>query len=48
MSLDELFTVRSTAASANAAQIRNLKAIHISIASPEKFSYGSYGVLKKP
>ena len=34
MSLDELFTVRSTAASANAAQIRNLKAIQISIASP--------------
>ena len=48
MSLDELFTVRSTAASANAAQIRNLKAIQISIASPENIREWSYGEVKKP
>ena len=34
MSLDDLFSVRSSA-NANASQIRNLKAIQISIASPE-------------
>lgn len=48
MSLDELFTVRSTAAAANAAQIRNLKAIQISIASPENIREWSYGEVKKP
>lgn len=47
MSLDELFTVRSTA-TANAAQIRNLKAIQISIASPENIREWSYGEVKKP
>lgn len=47
MSLDELFTVRSTA-TANATQIRNLKAIQISIASPENIREWSYGEVKKP
>lgn len=39
MSLDDLFTVRSTT-TANATQIRNLKAIQISIASPENIQIG--------
>ena len=47
MSLDELFTVRSTAA-ANANAIRNLNAIQISIASPENIREWSYGEVKKP
>ncbi len=47
MSLDALFTVRSTN-TANAAQIKNLKAIQISIASPESIREWSYGEVKKP
>lgn len=47
MSLDDLFSVRSTA-TANATQIRNLKAIQISIASPENIREWSYGEVKKP
>ncbi|MCH5277839.1 MAG: DNA-directed RNA polymerase subunit beta' [Desulfovibrionaceae bacterium] len=47
MSLDDLFTVRSTAAS-NVANIRNLKAIQITIASPENIREWSYGEVKKP
>ena len=47
MSLDDLFSVRSSAA-ANASQIRNLKAIQISIASPENIREWSYGEVKKP
>ncbi len=47
MSLDDLFSVRSSA-NANASQIRNLKAIQISIASPENIREWSYGEVKKP
>ncbi|MEG2172470.1 MAG: DNA-directed RNA polymerase subunit beta' [Desulfovibrionaceae bacterium] len=46
MSLDDLFTTRGT--SANVANIRNLKAIQISIASPESVREWSYGEVKKP
>ena len=46
MSLDDLFTVRGT--SANVTNIRNLKAIQISIASPESIRAWSYGEVKKP
>ncbi|MDD2966259.1 MAG: DNA-directed RNA polymerase subunit beta' [Desulfovibrionaceae bacterium] len=46
MSLDDLFTARG--ASANVANIRNLKAIQISIASPEAIREWSYGEVKKP
>ena len=46
MSLDDLFTVRGT--SANVTNIRNLKAIQISIASPEAIRAWSYGEVKKP
>ncbi len=46
MSLDDLFTVRG--ASANVANIRNLKAIQISIASPASIREWSYGEVKKP
>ena len=35
MSLDDLFTVRNTAATGSVTNIRNLKAIQITIASPE-------------
>ena len=45
MSLDDLFSVRSSA-NANASQIRNLKAIQISIASPENIREWSYGEVK--
>ena len=47
MSLDDLFSVRSSA-NANASQIRNLKAIQSSIASPEHIREWSYGAVKKP
>ncbi len=46
MSLDDLFTTRGT--SANVANIRNLKAIQISIASPESVREWSFGEVKKP
>ncbi len=46
MSLDDLFTMRGT--SANTTNIRNLKAIQISIASPEAIREWSYGEVKKP
>ncbi len=46
MSLDDLFTARG--ASANIPNIRNLKAIQISIASPESVREWSYGEVKKP
>ncbi len=46
MTLDDLFTVRG--ASANVANIRNLKAIQISIAAPESIREWSYGEVKKP
>jgi DNA-directed RNA polymerase subunit beta' len=46
MSLDDLFTIRG--AFANIANIRNLKAIQISIASPASIREWSYGELKKP
>ncbi len=46
MSLDDLFTVRGT--SSNVTNIRNLKAIQISIASPEAIREWSYGEVKKP
>lgn len=46
MSLDDLFTARG--ASANVTNIRNLKAIQISIASPESVREWSYGEVKKP
>ncbi|MBQ9405551.1 MAG: DNA-directed RNA polymerase subunit beta' [Desulfovibrio sp.] len=46
MSLDDLFTARS--ASSNVTNIRNLKAIQISIASPETIREWSYGEVKKP
>jgi len=46
MSLDDLFTARGTAA--NVANVRNLKAIQISIASPESVREWSYGEVKKP
>ncbi|MDR3044161.1 MAG: DNA-directed RNA polymerase subunit beta' [Desulfovibrio sp.] len=46
MTLDDLFTVRGS--SANVANIRNLKAIQISIAAPESIREWSYGEVKKP
>ena len=46
MSLDDLFTARGT--SVNMTNIRNLKAIQISIASPEAIREWSYGEVKKP
>ena len=46
MSLDDLFTARGT--SATVTNIRNLKAIQISIASPESVREWSYGEVKKP
>ena len=46
MSLDDLFTARGT--STNVTNIRNLKAIQISIASPEAIREWSYGEVKKP
>ncbi len=46
MTLDDLFTVRGSAA--NIANIRNLKAIQITIASPENIREWSYGEVKKP
>ncbi len=46
MSLDDLFTAHGT--SANVINIRNLKSIQISIASPESVREWSYGEVKKP
>ncbi len=46
MTLDDLFTVRGT--SSQTTNIRNLKAIQISIASPETIREWSYGEVKKP
>ncbi len=46
MSLDDLFAIRG--ATANVANIRNLKAIQISIASPASIREWSYGEVKKP
>jgi len=46
MSLDDLFTARG--ASPNVMNIRNLKAIQISIAAPESVREWSYGEVKKP
>ncbi len=46
MTLDDLFTVRGSAA--NITNIRNLKAIQITIASPESIREWSYGEVKKP
>jgi DNA-directed RNA polymerase subunit beta' len=46
MTLDELFTMRGTTNLGVAG--RNLKAIQISIASPEKIREWSYGEVKKP
>lgn len=46
MSLDDLFTARNQAA--NVANVKNLQAIQISIASPEAIREWSYGEVKKP
>ncbi|BAV91794.1 DNA-directed RNA polymerase subunit beta' [Candidatus Desulfovibrio trichonymphae] len=46
MSLDDLFITRDTSASIT--NVRNLKAIQISIASPEVIRAWSYGEIKKP
>ncbi len=46
MSLDDLFTARGS--SAGTTNIRNLKEIQISIASPESVREWSYGEVKKP
>ncbi|MDR1490128.1 MAG: DNA-directed RNA polymerase subunit beta' [Desulfovibrio sp.] len=46
MTLDDLFTGR--ASSASVANIRNLKSIQVSIASPEAIRAWSYGEVKKP
>ncbi|MDL2209350.1 DNA-directed RNA polymerase subunit beta' [Desulfovibrio sp. OttesenSCG-928-O18] len=46
MSLDDLFAIRG--ATANIQNIRNLKAIQISIASPASIREWSYGEVKKP
>jgi DNA-directed RNA polymerase subunit beta' len=46
MSLDDLFTAHGT--SSGVTNIRNLKAIQISIASPEAIREWSYGEVKKP
>lgn len=46
MSLDDLFTARNQAG--NAANMKNLEAIQISIASPEAIREWSYGEVKKP
>ncbi|WP_298067235.1 DNA-directed RNA polymerase subunit beta' [uncultured Mailhella sp.] len=48
MSLDDLFTVRDTAAASNVSNIRNLNAIQITLASPENIREWSYGEVKKP
>ena len=46
MTLDELFTLHGS--SGNLSNIRNLKAIQISIASPESIREWSFGEVKKP
>ncbi|MGL4722793.1 MAG: DNA-directed RNA polymerase subunit beta' [Desulfovibrionaceae bacterium] len=46
MTLDELFSVRGS--STNVSNIRNLKSIQVSIASPENIREWSYGEVKKP
>ena len=48
MSMDDLFTVRDTAAASGAAGIKNLNSIQITLASPEKIREWSYGEVKKP
>ncbi len=47
MSLDDLFSVRSSA-NTGVTNIRNLKAIQITIASPENIREWSFGEVKKP
>ncbi len=47
MSLDELFSVRQ-GAQANAANIKSLKSLQITIASPENIREWSFGEVKKP
>jgi len=46
MTLDDLFTVRGS--SATVSNIKNLKSIQVSIASPESIREWSYGEVKKP
>ena len=46
MTLDELFTLHGS--TSNLSNIRNLKAIQISIASPESIREWSFGEVKKP
>ena len=48
MSLDDLFTVRDTAATSSVSNIRNLNSIQITLASPENIREWSYGEVKKP
>lgn len=50
-SIEDMFTAKNTIADSgrsNASQVRNLKAIQISIASPENIREWSYGEVKKP
>ena len=47
MSLDDLFSVRSNA-NTGVTNIRNLKSIQITIASPENIREWSFGEVKKP
>ena len=47
MSLDDLFAARSSA-STSVSNIKNLKSIQVSIASPESIREWSYGEVKKP
>ena len=47
MSLDDLFATRNTATS-SVSNIKNLKSIQVSIASPESIREWSYGEVKKP
>ena len=47
MSLDDLFTVRDTAATSSVSNIRNLNSIQITLASPENIREWSYGEVKK-
>ena len=46
MSMDDLYSNRGT--SGNVTNVRNLKSIRISIASPEVIREWSYGEVKKP
>ena len=47
MSLDDLFSVHNNA-NTGVTNIRNLKSIQITIASPENIREWSYGEVKKP